>query len=212
LRFDRDGGALWSALYRLGRPIQYSYLRGPLALWHVQTPYGARPWAVEMPSAGRPLRLPLLRDLRERGVRLARLSHAAGLSSTGDLALDAVLPLPEHTDIPAATVEAVLRAKREGGRVVAAGTTVVRALEGRTSERPGSLRPGPGLTRLRVGPSHALRVVDGLLTGLHQPGESHFEMLQAFAPKGLLERAIDHAGRSGYRSHEFGDLSLILAA
>ena len=212
LRFDREGAALWSALYRHGRPVQYSYLRGPLALWHIQTPYGARPWAVEMPSAGRPLRLPLLRALRKAGVALASVSHAAGLSSTGDPALDAALPFPEPTDIPLSTVEAVLIAMRSGGRVVAAGTSVVRALEGRTAERPGSLPPGPGLTRLRVGPGYSRRIVDGVLTGLHQPGESHFEMLQAFAPRVLLEHAIDHAAREGYRSHEFGDLSLILAA
>jgi S-adenosylmethionine:tRNA ribosyltransferase-isomerase len=211
LRFDREGDALWAALYRLGRPVQYSYLRGPLALWHVQTAYGARPWAVEMPPAGRPLRLPLLRELQHRGIAVASLSHASGLSSTGDPALDAALPFPERSDVPAAAVAAVVRARTAGGRVVAVGTSVVRALEGRAAEGD-PLRPGPGTTGLRITPGYPLRIVDGLLTGLHEPGESHFELLQAFAPAALLEAAVRQAGASGYLGHEFGDLSLILPA
>lgn len=210
LTFDLAEDAVWPALFRVGRPVQYSYLRGPLSLWHVQTAYGARPWAVEMPSAGWPLRLPLLRRLRERGVTVAGLSHAAGLSATGEKALDAVLPLPERSDIPEATVQAVQVAKRAGGRVVAAGTTVVRALEGRAAEGP--LRPGPGMTTLRLRPAHTPLIVDGLITGLHEPGESHFDLLQAFAPRPLLEAAVSHAKAEGYLGHEFGDLSLILAA
>src|SRR5581483_4933121 len=82
LRFDREGAALWSALYRLGRPVQYSYLDGPLELWHTQTAYAARPWAVEQPSAGRPLTLGLIGELLHRGAKLATVTHAAGLSST----------------------------------------------------------------------------------------------------------------------------------
>jgi S-adenosylmethionine:tRNA ribosyltransferase-isomerase len=86
----------------------------------------------------------------------------------------------------------------------------VRALEGRAAEGGGSLRAGPGVTTLRLGPGHALRVVDGLLTGLHEPGQSHFELLQALAPRPLLEEALAHAVREGYLGHEFGDLSLVL--
>ncbi len=210
LRFDRDGAFLWSAIQAIGRPVQYSYLCGPLSLWHVQTPFGGRPWAVEMPSASWPLRLPLLRALRGRGIVVASISHGAGLSSTGDPAIDAVLPLPEPSDIRGATIEAIDRTKAVGGRVVAVGTTVVRALEGRAAEGDGPLRAGPGITGLRLGPDYAHRVVDGILTGLHEPGESHFQLLQAFAPKGLLEKAIAHAARASYLGHEFGDLSLVL--
>jgi S-adenosylmethionine:tRNA ribosyltransferase-isomerase len=209
LRFDRPDDALWPALFRWGRPVQYSYLCGPLALGQVQTAYAGRPWAVEMPSAGRPLGLPLLRALRAHGVAVAALTHAAGLSATGDPVLDAALPLPEATDLPAATVAAVADAQRTGGRVLAVGTTVVRALEGRAAQ--GVLRPGRGLTCLRLGPGHQRRVVDGLLTGLHAPGESHFDLLQAFAPAPLLARALDHARRRGYLTHEFGDLCLVMA-
>ncbi len=210
LCFDQDGAALWAALHAIGRPIQYSYLRGTLAPWHVQTAYAARPWAVEMVSAGWPLRLPLLGELRRTGVAVSSLTHAAGLSSTGDPALDAMLPLPERSDIPASTLDAVARARDAGRRVVAVGTTVVRALEGRAAEGGSPLRAGPGVTTLRLGPDHSLRVVDGLVTGLHEPGESHFELLQAFASRALLDAALAHAAGEGYLGHEFGDLSLML--
>jgi S-adenosylmethionine:tRNA ribosyltransferase-isomerase len=209
LRFDREGSALWSALYRIGRPVQYSYLRATLPSWHAQTAFAGRPLAAEMPSAGRPLRVSQLRALRSKGVVLAAVTHAAGLSSTGDPALDAALPLPELSLVPPATVVAVADAKRSGARVVAVGTTVVRALEG--AGRDGGLQAGATITALRIGPGFRLRVVSGLLTGLHAPGESHFELLQAFAPRALLEAALAHAAASGYRGHEFGDLSLILS-
>jgi S-adenosylmethionine:tRNA ribosyltransferase-isomerase len=209
VRFDRADAPLWRALFRIGRPVQYSYLRGPLPLWHVQTAFAGRPLAAEMPSAGRVLRLALLRALRRRGVALATVTHAAGLSSTGDPALDAQLPLPELSLIPESAVDAVEAAALGGGRIVAVGTTVVRALEG--AFREGRLRAGANRTDLKIGPGFRPRVVSGLLTGLHEPGESHFELLQAFAPRRLLERALAHAREAGYLGHEFGDSSLILA-
>jgi S-adenosylmethionine:tRNA ribosyltransferase-isomerase len=210
LRFDRDGEALWAALYRAGRPVQYSYLSRPLPLWHVQTPFGARPWAVEMPSAGRGLTSWLLRDVRRHGIAVAAITHAAGLSSTGDPGLDAILPLPERYDVPTETVEAVRRARSVGGRVVAAGTTVVRALEGCAAAHGGVLRPGQGITAIRIGAEFRPAVVDGLMTGMHEPGTSHFELMQAFAPGPLLEAAHRHATSAGYLGHEFGDACLVL--
>ncbi|MFO0574979.1 MAG: S-adenosylmethionine:tRNA ribosyltransferase-isomerase [Polyangia bacterium] len=215
VRFSRRGAALWSALYRLGRPVQYAYLREPLALWSVQTAYAARPWAAEMPSAGRPLSWEILFALRRRGIELCALTHAAGLSSTGEPALDRALPLPERYDLPAATVQAVAAARARGGRVIAVGTTVVRALEGaaraleRSGAAPGTLRPGSGVTELLLTPATELRVCDGILTGIHGPGESHFRLLAAFCPTEALAAAWEHAGRAGYLCHEFGDLSLI---
>lgn len=212
LAFELAEQDLWPALFRLARPVQYSHLAGRLSLWHVQTAFGSRPWSVELPSAGWPLRPPLLRELRRRGVGVTAVSHAAGLSSTGDALLDALLPLPEQTDIPVETAAAIDHAKRAGGRVVAVGTSVVRALEGRALSGRSPLRTGRGTTRLRIGPDHALRVVDGLVTGLHAPGESHFELLRAFAPRRVLEAGLRHAVAAGYATHEFGDLSLLLAA
>lgn len=210
LRFDRSGAPLWSALYALGRPVQYSYAAGPLELWHVQVGYASRPWAAEMPSAGRPLRWELLLALRDRGVRVASITHAAGLSSTGDAALDAALPLPERFDVPAATVRAVGHARAEGGRVIAAGTSVVRALEGAAAANGGRLAAGEGETALLLGPGHRPRVVDGLLTGVHEKGASHYALLHAFAPAELIAQASAHSERAGYLCHEFGDSWLLL--
>jgi S-adenosylmethionine:tRNA ribosyltransferase-isomerase len=212
LRFDAEGDALWSALYRLGRPIQYAHLEAGLALSDVQTVYASRPWAAELPSAGRPLSWELLLDLKRRGIALTALTHAAGLSSTGDPALDHALPLPERYEVPEATVTAVASARASGGRVVAVGTSVVRALEGCAVRHGGKLTAGRGTTDLVVGPGFVPQVVDGLLTGFHEPGSSHLGLLRAFVPPSLLAAAYSHAEAEGYRGHEFGDSSLILAA
>lgn len=210
LRFEQPDDAFWPALYRHGRPVQYAYAAGPFELWHTQSAYAARPWSVEAPSAGRPVSPTLLDALVARGVRLATLTHAAGLSSTGDAALDAALPLPERYDIPAATVAAVAATRARGGRVVAVGTTVVRALEGSAGGHGGRLAPGEGVTDLRVGADHRLAIVDGIFTGMHEPEASHFALLEAFAPRALLGEAHAHADASGYLAHEFGDSMLIL--
>ena len=210
LAFLARGARLWSALYRAGRPIQYAYLNGPLPLWHAQTSYGSRPWCAELPSAGRPLAWRLLLDLVRRGVRIASLTHAAGLSSTGDPRLDALLPLPERFEIPEATVRAVREAHEGGHRVIAVGTTVARALEGCAAQHGGALVAGSGVTDLRLHRAHRLQIADGILTGMHEPTESHFDLLEAFAPPAMLRRAHAHAEESGYLCHEFGDSSLIL--
>src|SRR4029079_2214736 len=118
IRFGATGDALWAALYRQARPVQYSYLAHELPLWAVQTVYAARPWAFEMPSAGRPLSWETLLALRRRGVARATLTHGAGLSATGDPAIDAALPLPDRYEIPAATVQAIADARARGGRVI----------------------------------------------------------------------------------------------
>lgn len=208
ITFDRTGAALWEALYALGRPIQYSYLDRELPLGAFQTPWAARPWAVEMPSTGRPLGHAVLDGIRARGVEVATITHAAGLSSTGDPRIDAALPLPERSFVPAATRDAVARARARGGRVVAVGTTVVRALEGAALR--GTLEAGERITTLRIDRRHPLRVVDGIVTGVHSPGESHYDLLEAFAPRALLDRAHHCAASAGFLSHELGDLVLIL--
>src|SRR5688500_3753296 len=123
LSFDADD--FWRELYSHAQPVQYAYLREALELWDVQTPYATRPWAGEAPSAARPLRWSLLAASTSHGHALATLTHAAGLSSSGDAAIDAALPFAEAYEIPPATIDAIFRATR----VIAAGTTVVRALE-----------------------------------------------------------------------------------
>jgi S-adenosylmethionine:tRNA ribosyltransferase-isomerase len=212
VRFDLEGGALWSSLYRHGHAVQYAHLAGPLDLWHVQTPFAARPWAFEMPSAGRPLAWALVQRLQREGVRFASLTHAAGLSSTGDPDLDALLPLPERYEIPAGTVREIAAARADGGRVVAVGTTVVRALEGCADSHGGNVAPGAGTTDLHIDASFRPRVVDALVTGLHELGTSHRSLLQSFVPESLIARAWTHAESAGYLSHEFGDLCLVLPA
>ena len=137
------------------------------------------------------------------------LTHAAGLSSTGSDELDRRLPFPERSDIPESTVRAVLRARVTGGRVIAAGTSVVRALESRFAER-GALTPGEGVATLVLHPEHRPALVDGVLSGMHSPGTSHFALLSAFAEETLLSRALAHAAHRGYLEHEFGDSMLIL--
>lgn len=195
---------LWHGIYAAGAPIQYAHRPELLPLYAVQTAYAARPWAVEMPSAGRPLTWDVLLELRRRGVGIATLTHAAGLSSTGDAALDAALPWPEHYEIPERTARAIDETKQRGGRVIAIGTTVVRALEAAGG------RAGQGIATLRLDAHYKLRVVDGIVSGLHAPGESHFELLSAFAPRERLVRAIELAARAGLSSHELGDVCLVM--
>ena len=209
IEFVERGAAFWRGLYAYAAPIQYSYLTERLALWDVQNRFAARPWAFELPSAGRPLTFELLFELERRGVGVGHVTHAASISSTGSTTLDARLPLAERYEVGAAAAAAVTLARSAGGRVVAAGTSVVRALEAQVGV-DGEVEAGAGSTDLRIGASYELGIVDGLLTGLHEPGTSHFELLEAFAPRELLLRATDHAGRSGYLQHEFGDSCLVL--
>jgi S-adenosylmethionine:tRNA ribosyltransferase-isomerase len=196
-------------LYTSGTPVQYAHRAELLPLYSVQTAYAARPWAVEMPSAGRPLTWEVLLGLRRAGISIATLTHAAGLSSTGDDELDRALPWPERYEIPRRTVEVIAHAKGRGGRVIAIGTTVVRALEAAAQEN-GDIGAGSGVARLRLGGGYRPRVVDGLVSGLHAPGESHFELLSAFVPRDRLVRAIELAAAHGLSSHELGDSCLIL--
>jgi len=210
LRFSLTGAALYQALYAAGRPIQYAYLERPLALWDVQNGYAARPVAFEPPSAGRPLTFATLFELERSGVTLTRVTHAAGISSSGSGSLDARLPLPERYEIGADASAALARTQKAGGRVIAAGTSVVRALEGAVAAH-GALRAGTNVTDLLLSAQTRPRVVDGLLTGLHDAETSHFALMEAFAPRALLLRALAHAARSGYVQHEFGDSCLVLA-
>jgi S-adenosylmethionine:tRNA ribosyltransferase-isomerase len=168
--------------------------------------------AFEAPSAGFLLDWRLLSELRRRGVGFATLTHAAGLSSTGDPALDARLPFDEAYDLPAATAAAISDAKQRGGRVIALGTTVTRALEHAAPRaQDGALPAGPGLATGRLGPNSELHLVDALVTGTHEPGESHYELLRAFAPDEVLSRLSASLASHGYRSHEFGDSVLLHA-
>ncbi|MGO1079473.1 S-adenosylmethionine:tRNA ribosyltransferase-isomerase [Inquilinus sp. CA228] len=208
LRFLGRRDAVLAGLARHGRPIQYAHVPQPLALWDVWTRIAADPVAFEPPSAGFALDWALLAAWRRHGVGFATLTHAAGISSTGDPALDRRLPFDEPYRIPQRTAAAIARAKTEGRRVVAIGTTVVRALEA-AAEADGTVRAGDGIATNRIGPGTRLRAVGALLTGMHQPGESHFELLRAFAPDGVLDGLPAALAAEGYRGHEFGDVMLL---
>jgi S-adenosylmethionine:tRNA ribosyltransferase-isomerase len=209
LRFAGAADAIWAGIASHGKPIQYAHVAEPLALWDVWTSVAALPAAFEPPSAGFVLDWTMLRGLAARGVGFATLTHAAGISSTGDPALDARLPFDEPYHLPEATVRAIAAAKARGGRVVALGTTVARALE-HAARRGAGLRPGPGLATQRIGSGTPLRVVDAIVTGAHEPGESHYELLRAFAGDPVLQRMTTALEQQGYRTHEFGDSVLLV--
>jgi S-adenosylmethionine:tRNA ribosyltransferase-isomerase len=210
LRFAGTAESIWAGIARHGKPIQYAHVTEPLALWDAWTSVAALPVAFEPPSAGFALDWRMLSRLAARGIGFATLTHAAGISSTGDPALDARLPLPEPYDIPAETVRAIAATQVRGGRIVALGTTVTRALEHAAARSGAGPLPGPGLATQRIGPGTSLRMVDAIVTGVHQPGDSHFELLRAFAGDAVLSRMVAELERRCYRSHEFGD-SVLLA-
>ncbi len=207
--FDGSVQEIWEGLARHGRPIQYSYLADPLAVWDTWTTIASRPVAFEAPSAGFLLDWRLVDNLRARGATFATLTHAAGISSTGDARLDAMLPLGEAYEIPARTANAIDTARRRGGRIIAVGTTVVRALED-AAAGDGRVRAGHAVATLRIGPLTRLRVVDALVTGQHEPGTSHYELLRAFQDDSVLRRTIAEAEMHAYRTHEFGDSLFIV--
>jgi S-adenosylmethionine:tRNA ribosyltransferase-isomerase len=208
LRFDGTPDAIWAGLARHGRPIQYAHVPVPLALWDVWTSIAGTPVALEPPSAGFALDWRALGEMRARGIAFATLTHAAGISSTGDAELDRRLPFDEPYRIPAATAVAIRRVRARGGRIVAIGTTVVRALEHAASD-DGQVGGGEGLATQRIGATTRLRVVDVILSGAHEPGTSHHELLRAFTDDSTLGLADDELEACNYRTHEFGDSVLI---
>ncbi|MFF8376821.1 S-adenosylmethionine:tRNA ribosyltransferase-isomerase [Streptomyces sp. NPDC015661] len=212
-------GRLWWAradvdvpglLGRYGRAIRYGYTERDQPLSAYRTVF-ARPspdgaGSAEMPSAGRPFTARLVAELVDRGVRIAPLSLHTGVSS----AEAHEPPYPERFEVPAATAALVNTARAEGCRVIAVGTTVVRALESAAVD--GVVRAAGGWTGLVVTPARGVRVVDGLLTGLHEPEASHLLMLEAVAGRPALRSAYDAAVRGRYLWHEFGDVHLLLPA
>jgi S-adenosylmethionine:tRNA ribosyltransferase-isomerase len=207
------GRRLWAARLRLpesllayldrhGAPIRYGHLPEPRPLADFQTIFAEERGSAEMPSAGRPFSHRVLERLEDRGIKVATIVLHAGVSSLerGER------PYPERFRVPAGTAAAVNAAER----VVAVGTTVVRALESAADE-DGTVHAAEGWTRLVIGPERGVRVVGGILTGWHDPDASHLLMLEAIAGRALVERSYEAALADGYRWHEFGDSHLLLA-
>lgn len=203
-------GGLRSWLAEVGRPIRYAYVRSPWPIDDYRTVFArteAEFGSAEMPSAGRPFTPAVLTALHARGVGVARIVLHTGVSS-----LEAgEVPLPERYRVPQETADAVNAARAAGGRVVAVGTTTTRALETVTSP-DGRVRAGAGWTHLVLGPDRPARVVDGLVTGWHEPEASHLLLLEAVAGRHLVTRAYAAALEERYRWHEFGDSCLLLPA
>jgi S-adenosylmethionine:tRNA ribosyltransferase-isomerase len=203
-----DGGRLWRAALRLpagvlhylarhGEPIRYAHTRTDWPLDRYQTVFATEPGSAEMPSAGRAFTPELVTGLVAAGIDVAPLVLHAGVSS-----LEAgEAPHPEWYSVPRFTGERIELVRRLGGRVIAVGTTVVRALESEWDE---------GWTDLVIAPDARIERLDGLLTGFHDSDSSHLAMLAAVAGRELLERSYAEAAAAGYLRHEFGDLHLIL--
>ena len=200
---------VWAGIARHGRPIQYAHVEEPLSLWDGWTKLASLPVAFEPPSASFVLDWSLLTTLRNRSIEFVTLTHAAGISSTGDPALDARLPFDETYRIPASTVRAIRATRQRGGRVIAIATTVTRPLE-HAAARAGGLRAGDGLATQRIGWGTRLRVVDAIVTGAHECGERHYELLlRAFAQDPVLSRMSRALEDRDYLGHEFGDSVLL---
>ena len=188
-----------------GRPIRYAYVPDAWPLETYQTVFDTEPGSAEMPSAARPFTPDVVTDLARRGVLLAPVTLHTGLSSqeAGEP------PQPERFRVPAATAALVNHVRHRGGRVIAVGTTVTRALE-TVADDDGTVRAGAGWTDLVLGPDRAARVVNGLVTGWHEPGASHLQLLEAVAGPALVRAAYSEATRRGLLWHEFGDSCLLL--
>jgi S-adenosylmethionine:tRNA ribosyltransferase-isomerase len=188
-----------------GHPIRYGYVRRPWPLSDYQTVYATTPGSAEMPSAGRPFTSDLITVLAAGGTLIAPITLHCGVSSPER----DEPPYAEQYSVPETTANLVNAVRGWGGRVVAAGTTVVRALESAVAA-DGTVQAAGGWTELVIGPDRAPAVVDGLITGWHEPGASHLQMLEAIAGPSLIERSYDAALAAGYLWHEFGDSHLIL--
>ncbi len=213
----RDSQRLWVArLYlpapflsyisRFGEPIRYRHAAGDWPLETYQNVYASEPGSAEMPSAGRPFTHAVLGRLRERDVDIAFVTLHAGVSSPER----DEPPYEEWYSVPTETVHAIQRARRNRGRVIAVGTTVVRALESSLDEH-GRIIASRGWSDLVITPQLGVSAVDGVVTGFHEPTSSHLAMLEAIAGPDSVAHAYATALKAGYLWHEFGDSHLILA-
>lgn len=210
-----SAGRLWVAhvepadvpayLARHGRPIRYGYVRRDWPIDAYQTVFATHPGSAEMPSAGRPFTDRLVTRLACVGVQFAPVLLHTGVASPEAHER----PYPERFEVPAASARVVNHARADGGRIIAVGTTAVRALESAVGPDD-RVRETRGWTDLVVTPDRGVRVVDGLLTGFHEPRASHLDMLAAVAGPDLLRRCYAAALEAGYLWHEFGDVNLLL--
>jgi S-adenosylmethionine:tRNA ribosyltransferase-isomerase len=192
-------------LERHGFPIRYNYVKEKWPLSFYQTVYATEPGSAEMPSAGRPFTPRVLKRLKSRGIQIAPLVLHTGVSNIESHEP----PYKEFYRVPAETALMVNEARAAGHRIVAVGTTAIRALETVTNG-DGKTHAGEGWTCLVITPQRGLRAVNALITGMHEPEASHLAILEALAGRSHIKTAYEEALRKGYLWHEFGDLHLIL--
>lgn len=204
-RFRADDQSVEAFLAEHGSPIRYGYIDRGWPLADYQNVYATTPGSAEMPSAGRPFSARLITNLVARGVGVVPVTLHAGVSSPARHEP----PLAERYEVPPATARAINSTRAAGGRVVAVGTTVVRALE-TVTDGDRTVAARAGWTRLVIDPERKLRAVDGLITGWHEPEASHLQMLEAVAGAELLQASYRAALAGDYLWHEFGDSHLIL--
>lgn len=206
IQFSKSGTDLFNIIYLLGEPIRYEYINQPWALDYYQTVFASHPGSVEMPSAGRAFSWELLFTLMQGGIQIDYIQLHTGLSYLLD---DEFEPSPEDNDeeycISERTMQKITETKAAGKRVIAVGTTVVRALE--SAARNNTLS---GMTNLYINQHYPLKIVDGMITGFHEPKASHLDMLSAFVSEEHLRNAYDEAIKSRYLWHEFGDMNFII--
>lgn len=198
-------GSLINLMSLFGRPISYGYLDKRYPLSAYQTVFGVRPGSAEMASAARPFTAELATRLVASGVGIAPITLHTGVSSqdAGEF------PQAEPFEVPQSTAQAINRTRTNGRRVIAVGTTATRAVESAVNE-DGLVVPRSGWTERIVTPTDPPRVVDGLITGWHNPEASHLLLVEAVAGRELTQRAYDAAVSHGYLWHEFGDSALLL--
>jgi S-adenosylmethionine:tRNA ribosyltransferase-isomerase len=212
LWFAHVDGDVRAAMNHAGAPIRYGYVHEAYPLSTYQTVFAAIPGSAEMPSAAYPFTGRVVDSLRAGGIGVAAITLHTGVSSLeveSDVVEDHPM-YPEPYNVTAKTARLVNAAQREGRRVIAVGTTVVRALE--TAWNGHEVAPSRGYTRLYIHPKRGVNVVDGLITGLHDPVTSHLAMLYTIAGQSTIREAYAEAVREGYLWHEFGDSHLILPA
>ncbi|ARI77401.1 S-adenosylmethionine:tRNA ribosyltransferase-isomerase [Halobacillus mangrovi] len=211
LTFSETGSSLFSFIYDYGDPIRYEYIDYPWPLDTYQTVYGSVPGSAEMPSAGRAFTWKMIKHLKAKGIKIAFLHLHTGLSYYEDDRWPDPKNHPEPYHVPLETVKIIQQAKAARKRIIAVGTTVVRALETSVNEE-GNLYESEGNTSLYVDQHYKHAVVDGLLTGFHEPEASHLDMLSSFLPANELLKAYEEALQNNYLWHEFGDMNLLFSS
>jgi S-adenosylmethionine:tRNA ribosyltransferase-isomerase len=210
IKFSSNGPELINIFYQIGKPIHYGYISAPLPLEYFLTVFAKDPGSSGIPGAGRAFTWKMLFDLKNKGIDTAFLTLHTGLSSYMDENSNAgQLLAEEEYFISESTADKIKTNKTSNGRIVAVGTSVVRAIES-SALRTGSVVPGHANTSLRITEGHKLKITDGLITGFHEPEASHLDLISAFLDPSLIKQTYEEAIEKNYLWHEFGDLCLIL--